>query len=124
MISAGAVASGGMSPTNGVMPSASRKHSPVTIEARPVRAPAATPAAIIDDIVERYRSLAPARILFTKLDEVEVAPELSRAPARHGLPVSWVTTGQAVPEDIEEPTSARVQELATAGLARTRTQAA
>ena len=32
------------------------------------------------------------------------APELALAPARPGLPITWVTTGQAVPEDIEEPT--------------------
>ena len=87
--------------------------------------PAATPAAIIDDFVNRYHALGPARLLFTKLDEIDAAPELSRAPARTGLAITWITTGQAVPEDIEEPTSARVLELASTGLnSRTRTRAA
>ena len=87
--------------------------------------PAATPPSIIDDFVNRYRALGPARLLFTKLDEIDAAPELSRAPARTGLAITWVTTGQAVPEDIEEPTSARVLELASTGLnSRTRTRAA
>jgi flagellar biosynthesis protein FlhF len=89
--------------------------------------PAATPAAIIDELVLRYRPLGPARILFTKVDEIDVAPELSRAPARLGLPITWITTGQAVPEDLEEPTSARILELASTGLApttRNRTRAA
>jgi flagellar biosynthesis GTPase FlhF len=89
--------------------------------------PAATSAAVIDDIVHRYRALGPARLLFTKLDEIDAAPELSRAPARTGIAITWVTTGQAVPEDIEEPTSARVLELASTGLSaqtRNRTRAA
>ncbi|MEO6777309.1 MAG: hypothetical protein ABI467_30555 [Kofleriaceae bacterium] len=85
---------------------------------------AASTATVIEDLANRYCALNPTRLLFTKLDEVEEAPELARAPARLSLPITWVTTGQAVPEDLEEPTTARVHELATAGLARTRTQAA
>jgi flagellar biosynthesis protein FlhF len=88
--------------------------------------PAGSSAVAIEDIVNRYRPLNPARLLFTKLDEVDDAPELSRAPARLSLPVTWVTTGQAVPEDIEEPTQQRLLELAAAGIAapRSRTNAA
>jgi len=82
--------------------------------------PAGTSPQVIDALVLRYRALRPVRLLFTKLDEVETAPELSRAPARLELPITWITTGQAVPEDIEEPTSARVLELASAGLHRPR----
>jgi len=74
--------------------------------------PAATSAPAIDQLVARYQSLGPTRLLFTKLDEVDSAPELTRAPARTGLPITWVTTGQAVPEDLEEPTRARLQEMA------------
>jgi len=55
--------------------------------------------------------------LFTKLDECERAPELAMAPARTGLPITWVTTGQQVPEDIEQPTTARLLELASGGFA-------
>ena len=85
---------------------------------------AASTATVIEDLANRYRGLNPTRLLFTKLDEIDEAPELARAPARLSLPITWVTTGQSVPEDIEEPTTARVLELATAGLARTRSQAA
>lgn len=79
--------------------------------------PAASSAAAIDELVARYRPLGPARILFTKLDEIDGAPELAHAPARTRLPVTWVTTGQAVPEDIEQPSAARLLELARDGLA-------
>jgi flagellar biosynthesis protein FlhF len=78
--------------------------------------PAGATAAQVDELVQRYSALAPARLLFTKLDEYERAPELALAPARTRLPITWITTGQAVPEDIEQPTSARVLELASSGL--------
>jgi flagellar biosynthesis protein FlhF len=74
--------------------------------------PAAYSAAQIDGLVARYRALRPARLLFTKLDEVDRAPELAVAPARTRLPITWITNGQAVPEDLEEPTSERLLELA------------
>ncbi len=45
-------------------------------------APAALAASAIDDLARRYRALAPARLLVTKLDEVEDASELAAAPAR------------------------------------------
>jgi flagellar biosynthesis protein FlhF len=78
--------------------------------------PAGSSAAQVDELVQRYGALAPTRLLFTKLDECDHAPELALAPARTRLPITWVTTGQAVPEDIEEPSPARVLELATGGL--------
>src|SRR5262249_21662375 len=81
--------------------------------------PANASATTIEDIANRYRALDPQRLLFTKVDEVDEAPELSRAPARLNLPITWVTTGQSVPEDLEEPTTQRVLELATNGLGTT-----
>ncbi|MBC7975476.1 MAG: flagellar biosynthesis protein FlhF, partial [Myxococcales bacterium] len=78
--------------------------------------PAGASAAQIDELVQRYGALAPTHLLFTKLDECAEAPELALAPARTRLPITWVTTGQAVPEDIEEPSSARILELASGGL--------
>lgn len=76
-------------------------------------APAATTLDALDQLARRYRALAPARLLVTKLDEVEQATDLARMSARSGLPITWITTGQAVPEDLEEPTAARVLDLAT-----------
>jgi flagellar biosynthesis protein FlhF len=80
--------------------------------------PAATSSAHVDQLAQRYRALAPTRLLYTKLDEVDSAPDIAQAPARLRLPVTWVTTGQAVPEDLEQPTTARLVELATHGLQR------
>jgi len=79
--------------------------------------PAGSTPAQVDELVGRYSLLGATRLLFTKLDECERAPELALAPTRTGLPITWVTTGQAVPEDIEQPTAARILELASGGLA-------
>ena len=65
--------------------------------------PAPSAPSYIDGLTGRYQSaLAVDRLLFTKLDEADDLQELVRAPARLGLPVSHVTMGQAVPEDLED----------------------
>ncbi|HUJ61676.1 MAG TPA: hypothetical protein VLX92_24400 [Kofleriaceae bacterium] len=86
--------------------------------------PAGTSAAHLDQLAQRYRALGPVRLLFTKLDEVDRAPELAAAPGRLELPITWVTTGQAVPEDIEQPTAVRVLDLAANGLSALSTTSA
>jgi len=78
--------------------------------------PAATNHATVEALVNRFRPLGPARLLVTKVDEVDVPADLATLPTRIGLPITWITTGQAVPEDIEEPTPARLIELASSGL--------
>ncbi len=81
--------------------------------------PAGAGLAMVDALVNRYRPLGPSRLLITKVDEVEVASDLATLPARTNLPITWITTGQAVPEDIEEPTPARLLELSSTGLTLT-----
>jgi flagellar biosynthesis protein FlhF len=78
---------------------------------------ATTGAQAIDDLVKRYAPYRPSRLLFTKLDEADAAPELVRAPVRTGLPVTWIATGQAVPEDLERATADRLLAIAEHGLA-------
>ncbi len=80
--------------------------------------PAGSSSAQTDELVQRYSALSAVRLLFTKLDECDHCPELTLAPARTRIPITWVTTGQAVPEDLEQPTSARVLELASSALGR------
>jgi flagellar biosynthesis protein FlhF len=70
----------------------------------------------IDELYRRFAPLAPRRLLFTKVDECEEAPELTAAPMRLRLPVTWIATGQAVPEDLEVASPARLDELARLGL--------
>ncbi|HVV87732.1 MAG TPA: flagellar biosynthesis protein FlhF [Kofleriaceae bacterium] len=78
--------------------------------------PAGSSAAQVDELARRFAALHPRRLLFTKIDECDQAPELIAAPTRLKLPVTWLGTGQAVPEDLEVATSSRLLELASRGL--------
>ncbi len=76
---------------------------------------AASQPGMVVSCLERYRPLGIDRLLFTKIDEADDLSEIVRAPVRHELPISYITTGQRVPEDLEEPTAQRLLELATSG---------
>lgn len=76
---------------------------------------ATTGASGIDAINERYRVMRISRLLFTKVDEAEELKQLVCAPARLRLPITYITVGQAVPEDIEQVSPRRLLELATNG---------
>jgi flagellar biosynthesis protein FlhF len=77
--------------------------------------PAASSLVSIEKTVERYRGLEPRRLLFTKIDEADDLTALALAPARTGLPVTWLATGQRVPEDLEDASPSRVSEIVTHG---------
>ena len=72
---------------------------------------AATSKVGIDRCFQRYRNVGIHRLLFTKVDEAEGLGELVFAPARLELPVTYLTTGQRVPEDLERATPARIVQL-------------
>jgi flagellar biosynthesis protein FlhF len=52
-------------------------------------------------IVERFSVIRPSGILLTKLDETTLLGPACALLAAAALPISYVTTGQRVPEDIE-----------------------
>nr|MBO2507453.1 flagellar biosynthesis protein FlhF [Bacillota bacterium] len=54
-----------------------------------------------------YRRLGPNRLLLTKLDETLGLGGILELPAVMGLPVSYFTFGQSVPDDIEPATPQR-----------------
>ena len=78
--------------------------------------PASTSPAQLDELRDRFAPLRPRRLLFTKLDECGRAPDLVAAPTRLSLPITWLATGQQVPEDLEVATAPRLAELAKHGL--------
>jgi len=77
-----------------------------------------TPASEIDAWARRFAAIGVDRLLFTKLDECDDLSQLVLGPARTGAPVSFVTTGQRVPEDIELVDHRRLLELAQRGYAQ------
>lgn len=52
------------------------------------------------DIVKRFGIMKPNRFIFSKLDESSNAGNILNVLYKHQLPVSYLTTGQTVPNDI------------------------
>jgi flagellar biosynthesis protein FlhF len=66
--------------------------------------------------IERFAAFGPAKLLFTHLDEVESPGPLLETALRAGLPLSFLASGQQVPEDIDEASLDRLLgSLASAG---------
>jgi flagellar biosynthesis protein FlhF len=66
--------------------------------------------------VTRFGALPISRVLFTKLDESMSYGCIVNTHLRNKLPLSYFTTGQRVPEDIEIATSQKVAELVLRGM--------
>ena len=64
------------------------------------------------DIIKRYKHLNINRLLFTKLDETKHLGNVFNTVKKYAIPVSYLTIGQSVPDDIELAQSGRfVQRL-------------
>jgi flagellar biosynthesis protein FlhF len=60
---------------------------------------------------EKFQRVGPTAVLLTKLDEAPGAGAALSAARRAALPVSYVTTGQDVPDDIEAADAGRLAQL-------------
>lgn len=63
------------------------------------------------DVIRRYRQMPIDRLIFTKIDETTTYGGIFNALIASGRPLSYLTTGQRVPEDIEPATSERIADL-------------
>ncbi len=63
------------------------------------------------DSIQRFEPLNPTRIIFTKLDETSTFGPILSTLARVRRPLSYLGTGQEVPQDLELATSRRVADL-------------
>jgi flagellar biosynthesis protein FlhF len=66
-------------------------------------------------MVDAYQIFKPQRLLFTKLDETASFGPIFNEAVRTGMPLSFFTTGQRIPEDLEEVTAARLTGLILTG---------
>ena len=67
---------------------------------------------------EAFSRLGPDRVVLTKLDEAVAFGMLVSVVRRIGRRISWVTTGQEVPRDVEHATGARLASLVLGGAVR------
>ena len=61
--------------------------------------------------LDRYRAFAPAKLLFTKLDDCSSPGGIFNQSVSAQLPVSFISTGPVVPEDIRPASPAYLAEL-------------
>jgi flagellar biosynthesis protein FlhF len=66
-------------------------------------------------MVDRYSVFKPAKLLFTRLDETETYGPILNEAVRTRLPISFLSTGQQIPEDLHPATKARLIEMILRG---------
>lgn len=69
----------------------------------------------LEEILERFSICAIDRLILTKVDESTCFGPLYSVVRKNPIPFSYITTGQNVPEDIEEATSEKIAELICRG---------
>jgi flagellar biosynthesis protein FlhF len=65
----------------------------------------------MERILARYSLFGPDKLIFTKIDETDCWGPLISLPRNTGRPVSFLTGGQQIPEDLEAATAERIAEL-------------
>ncbi|HEQ60633.1 MAG TPA: hypothetical protein ENN74_03390, partial [Firmicutes bacterium] len=69
----------------------------------------------LEEILERFSICAIDRLILTKVDESTCFGPLYSVVRKSPIPFSYITTGQNVPEDIEEATSEKIAKLICRG---------
>jgi flagellar biosynthesis protein FlhF len=70
--------------------------------------PASIKPADASRVVDSFKAFDPQRLIFTRMDETNSFGLLFNEAARTGKPISFLTKGQRIPEDIEEATPNRI----------------
>jgi len=68
-----------------------------------------------EDIIDQFKVVKPNRLIFSKLDEAVTYGPLLSIMHRHHLPISYVTTGQTVPDDIRTVDAAQLAAMVYTG---------
>ncbi|GIV15966.1 MAG: flagellar biosynthesis regulator FlhF [Armatimonadota bacterium] len=69
------------------------------------------------DIVQRFSVMPLHRVIWTKLDESTTFGNILNVAVKHPLPISYITTGQRVPEDVEVAEANKLALLVVGGAA-------
>jgi flagellar biosynthesis protein FlhF len=59
-------------------------------------------------VIDRYEIFQPKKLLFTRLDETDRYGALVSEAARRRLPISFLTAGQQIPDDLEPASKASI----------------
>ena len=72
-----------------------------------------TPPAAVRTIFDRFASARPTRVILTRVDEAGSLAPLVALLLERGLPLSYLGTGQSVPDDLEVATASTIAAWAT-----------
>lgn len=86
--------------------------------------PASMKHADLARAADRFSIFAPRKLLFTRLDETAQYGALVNESSRRSLPLSFLASGQRIPDDLEPATPARIAELIAAPAAARRSASA
>lgn len=86
--------------------------------------PGSMKAADLARVVDAFEIFAPGRLIFTRLDETGSFGPIVNESTRTGKPVSFLSTGQRIPEDLETASPARLAQLVLSRSAAARAAAA
>ncbi len=82
--------------------------------------PASMKPADMARTIERYSIFQAKKLLFTRVDETERYGALIGESSRRGMPVSFLATGQQIPDDLEQATKERLIEMVAGQVSRNR----
>jgi flagellar biosynthesis protein FlhF len=72
--------------------------------------PATARAADLQRMLERFSAFEPDKLIFTRLDECTTAGGMLTVAAEAGLPISFLSDGQTIPDDFTEASALRLAE--------------
>lgn len=76
---------------------------------------ASTSNRALGEVVENFRCVAPNRIIFTKLDEAVAFGQMLNVAHNYDLPISYITAGQNVPDDIKMASNVHLAHMVYTG---------
>ncbi len=76
---------------------------------------ASTNVKTCEEIIDQFKVVKPNRLIFSKLDEAATYGPMLSIIHRHHLPLSYVTTGQAVPDDIRRVEASQLAAMVYSG---------
>ena len=65
----------------------------------------------LSNVVDRYGIFRPTKLLFTRLDETGTYGSILNEAARTRLPISFLASGQRIPDDLQPATRSHIADL-------------
>ncbi|MBZ4682581.1 MAG: flagellar biosynthesis protein FlhF [Fusobacteriaceae bacterium] len=71
---------------------------------------------VLYETIEKFKYIGFSSIIFTKIDETSSVGSILTIMKKYNIPISFITTGQTVPDDIEIATKEKLKEIFIEGI--------